>query len=236
MVAAMAMAAGIPPFLSVAAGLLTGTLAGAVSGILVAYGNIPPFIGTLGTMTVARGLALTLTQGRPVANLPKSFTSFWGTGSTLRIPNPVLIMIFLVVVFGFILAKTRTGRHIFATGSNLEAARLSGVNTKRTLLTVYVFSGFLAACAGLIVAARVISAIPAAGDGYELDAVASSVIGGTSTMGGEGSIAGTFIGAFVIGILRNGLNLIGVTPYIQKIVIGIVIVASVFLDRIRRKD
>jgi ribose transport system permease protein len=236
MVAALAMEVGIPPFLSVAIGLLTGTVAGGVSGILVAYGNIPPVIGTLGTMTVARGLALTLTQGRPVANLPKSFTSFWGTGSTLHIPNPVLIMVFLVVVFGFILAKTRTGRHIYATGSNLEAARLSGVNTKRTLLTVYVFSGFLAACAGLIVAARVISAIPAAGDGYELDAVASSVIGGTSTMGGEGSIAGTFIGAFVIGILRNGLNLIGVTPYIQKIVIGIVIVASVFLDRIRRKD
>jgi ribose transport system permease protein len=144
-------------------------------------------------------------------------------------------MLFLVVVFGFVLAKTKPGRHVYATGSNLEAARLSGVNTRRTLLTVYMFSGFLAACAGLIVAARVISAIPAAGDGYELDAVAASVIGGTSTMGGEGSIAGTFIGAFVIGILRNGLNLVGVTPYIQKIVIGIVIVTSVFLDRIRRK-
>jgi ribose transport system permease protein len=110
------------------------------------------------------------------------------------------------------------------------------VNTRKVLMTVYIFSGLLAAFAGLIMAARIVSAQPAAGDGYELDAVASSVIGGTSTMGGEGSIAGTFVGAFVIGVLRNGLNLIGVTPYIQKIIIGIVIVGSVFLDKIRRKD
>lgn len=217
------------------AGLLTGAAAGAVSGILITFGNIPPFIATLGTMTVVRGLALTLTKGLPVSGLPGSFT-VWGTGATLGIPNPVIVMVVLIVLFGFILAKTRLGRHIYAVGSNFEAARLSGVNTKKTLITVYVFSGILAASAGLIMAARIISAHPAAGDGYELDAVASSVIGGTSTMGGEGSIAGTFIGAFVIGVMRNGLNLIGVSPFIQKIVIGIVIVGSVFFDRIRRKD
>jgi len=142
----------------------------------------------------------------------------------------------LVVLFGFILAKTKLGRHVYAVGSNFEAARLSGVNTKKTIISVYIFSGILAASAGLILAARIISAHPAAGDGYELDAVASSVIGGTSTMGGEGSVAGTFIGAFVIGVLRNGLNLVGVSPFIQRIVIGIVIVGSVFFDRIRRKD
>jgi ribose transport system permease protein len=202
----------------------------------VAFGNIPPFIATLGTMTVARGLAFTLTQAVPIANLPKNFTVAWGTGSTLHIPNPVIIMVLLVIIFGFILAKTKLGRHIYATGRNFEAARLSGVSTKTTLVRVYVFSGLLAAFAGLIMAARIISAQPAAGDGYELDAVAASVIGGTSTMGGEGSVAGTFIGAFVIGVLRNGLNLVGVSPFIQKIVIGVVIVASVFLDRIRRKD
>lgn len=145
-------------------------------------------------------------------------------------------MVLLVIVFAFILAKTKLGRHVYATGSNFEAARLSGVNTRKVLIAVYVFSGLLAAFAGLIMAARIISAQPSAGDGYELDAVASSVIGGTSTMGGEGTVAGTFIGAFVIGVLRNGLNLIGVSPFIQKIVIGIVIVGSVFLDRIRRKD
>jgi len=145
-------------------------------------------------------------------------------------------MIALTIVFGFILAKTKLGRHIYAAGSNVDAARLSGINTKTVLIKVYIISGFVAAFAGLIMAARIISAQPAAGEGYELDAVASSVIGGTSTLGGEGMIAGTFIGAFIIGILRNGLNLIGISPFIQKIVIGVVIGGSVFLDRIKRKD
>ena len=221
--------------IAVLAGQFTGALAGAINGTLITFGRIPPFIATLGTMTVVRGVALTLTKGLPVSGLPRKFTVL-GTGSTLGIPNPVIVMVLLVVLFGFILAKTKLGRHIYAVGSNFEAARLSGVNTKKTIIAVYVFSGILAASAGLIVAARIISAHPAAGDGYELDAVASSVIGGTSTMGGEGMVAGTFIGAFVIGVLRNGLNLIGVSPFIQKIVIGIVIVGSVFFDRIKRKD
>jgi ribose transport system permease protein len=236
MVAGLFMKTGAPVPLCVLAGLLTGAAAGAMSGVFVAFGNLPPFIATLGTMTIVRGVSLTLTQAIPITGLPKGFTVVFGTGDTLGIPNPVIIMVLLVVIFAFILAKTKLGRHIYAVGSNFEAARLSGVNTKRTFMAVYVFSGLLAAFAGLIMAARIISAQPAAGEGYELDAVASSVIGGTSTMGGEGSVAGTFIGAFVIGVLRNGLNLIGVTPFIQKIVIGIVIVASVFLDRIRRKD
>jgi ribose transport system permease protein len=235
MVAGLVMRAALPTPIAIIAGLITGIIAGAFSGSLVAFGKIPPFIATLGTMTIARGLALTLTQAIPISNLPKDFT-VWGTGSTLGIPNPVIVMVLLVIIFGFILAKTKLGRHIYATGSNFEAARLSGVDTKKVLMAVYIFSGLLAAFAGLIMAARIITAQPASGDGYELDAVASSVIGGTSTMGGEGSAAGTFIGAFVIGILRNGLNLIGVTPYIQKIIIGIVIVGSVFLDKIRRKD
>jgi ribose transport system permease protein len=221
--------------MAVVAALFTGALSGAVNGALITFGKIPPFIATLGTMTVARGLALTLTKGLPVSGLPKKFTVL-GSGSTLGIPNPVIVMIILVVLFGFILAKTKLGRHVYAVGSNFEAARLSGVNTKLTIIAVYVFSGMLAAAAGLIVAARIISAHPAAGDAYELDAVASSVIGGTSTMGGEGSVAGTFMGAFVIGVLRNGLNLINVSPFIQRIVIGIVIVGSVFFDRIKRKD
>ena len=236
MAAGLVMRANLPVPLAILSGLLTGLASGAVSGTLVAFGNIPPFIATLGTMTVARGLSFTLTQAIPISGLPKTFTTFWGTGSTLGIPNPVIIMVLLVIVFAFILAKTKLGRHVYATGSNFEAARLSGVNTRKVLIAVYVFSGLLAAFAGLIMAARIISSQPSAGDGYELDAVASSVIGGTSTMGGEGTVAGTFIGAFVIGVLRNGLNLIGVSPFIQKIVIGIVIVGSVFLDRIRRKD
>ncbi|MDR0722488.1 MAG: ABC transporter permease [Treponema sp.] len=235
MIAGLVMRVNLPVPLAILAGLATGLTSGAVSGTLVAFGNIPPFIATLGTMTVARGISLTLTQGIPISGLPKGFTR-WGTDYTLGIPNPVLVMVLLVLIFGFVLAKTKLGRYVYAVGSNFEAARLSGVNTRKTLILVYVFSGLLAAFAGLLMAARIISAQPAAGDGYELDAVASSVIGGTSTMGGEGTIAGTFIGAFVIGILRNGLNLIGISPFIQKIVIGVVIVGSVFFDRIKRKD
>ncbi|MDR2095238.1 MAG: ABC transporter permease [Treponema sp.] len=235
MMAGLVMRANLPVPLAILLGLATGLASGSVSGSLVAFGNIPPFIATLGTMTVVRGISLTLTQGIPISGLPKGFTR-WGTDYTLGIPNPVIVMVLLVLIFGFILAKTKLGRHVYAVGSNFEAARLSGVKTKKTIILVYVFSGLLAAFAGLLMAARIISAQPAAGDGYELDAVASSVIGGTSTMGGEGSIAGTFIGAFVIGILRNGLNLIGISPFIQKIVIGVVIVGSVFFDRIKRKD
>ncbi|MDR2072550.1 MAG: ABC transporter permease [Spirochaetaceae bacterium] len=244
----------LPMLVGLLMGLLTGVAAGAASGAMIAFGNIPPFIATLGTMTVVRGLALCMTQGYPISALPDSFTAM-GTGynfglgniydinmggyyvpeGTIKIPNIVMIMIFTVFVFGFILQKTKWGRHVYAVGSNFEAARLSGVNTKKTIMMVYIFSGFLAALAGCLLAARIYSAGPAAGDGYELDAVASSVIGGTSTMGGEGTAIGTFLGAFIIGVLRNGLNLIGVNPFVQKIVIGLVIVGSVFVDRIRNR-
>jgi ribose transport system permease protein len=245
----------IPVFFALIMGLLSGVAVGAANGAMIAFGRIPPFIATLGTMTIARGLALAMTQGYPITGLPGSFTALgtdynFGLGSTYdpdlginviapgipKIPNIVVFMILAVFIFGFILQKTKWGRHVYAIGSNFEAARLSGVNTKRTLLMAYIFSGFLAALAGCLLAARTYSANPAAGDGYELDAVASSVIGGTSTMGGEGTGVGTFLGAFIIGILRNGLNLVGVNPFLQKIVIGLVIVGSVFLDRVRNKE
>jgi ribose transport system permease protein len=235
MIAGMAMAAGLPVWFAIVLALLSGCVVGLLNGIMISWGKIPPFIATLGTMTAIRGVSLTLTQGIPISGLPKAFTVM-GTGSIAGLPIPVILMIILTVIFGFVLAKSKLGRHIYATGSNLDAARLSGINTKTVLVKVYIISGFLAAFAGLIMAARIISAQPAAGDGYELDAVASSVIGGTSTLGGEGMIGGTFIGAFIIGILRNGLNLIGVSPFIQKIIIGVVIVGSVFVDRIKRKD
>jgi ribose transport system permease protein len=245
----------LPVFFGVLIGLLTGVASGAANGVMIAFGRLPPFIATLGTMTIARGLALAMTQGYPITSLPDGFTNMgtgynFGLGTTFdpnlginvvqpgmpRIPNIVVIMLITVFIFGFVLQKTKWGRHVYAIGSNFEAARLSGVNTKRTIMMAYMVSGFLAALAGILLAARVYSASPAAGDGYELDAVASSVIGGTSPMGGEGSGIGTFIGAFVIGILRNGLNLIGVNPFAQKIVIGFVIVGSVFLDRIRNQE
>jgi len=235
MLAGITMTNGVPVWIALLIGLASGCIVGGLNGVMIAFGKIPPFIATLCTMMAVRGISLTLTQGIPVSGLPKSFTVI-GTGSLAGIPIPVILMILLTVIFGFVLSKTRLGRHVYAVGSNVDAARLSGVNTKAVLIKVYVISGFVAAFAGLIMAARIISAQPAAGDGYELDAVASSVIGGTSTLGGEGMIAGTFIGAFIIGILRNGLNLIGVSPFIQKIVIGVVIGGSVFFDRIKRKD
>lgn len=235
MLAGIAMTNGFPVWAAILVGLASGCVVGLLNGAMISYGKIPPFIATLCTMMAMRGVSLTLTQGIPISSLPKSFT-FMGTGSLAGIPVPVILMVALTIVFGFVLAKTKLGRHVYAVGSNEDAARLSGVDTKRVLIKVYVISGFLAAFAGLVMAARIVSAQPAAGDGYELDAVASSVIGGTSTLGGEGMIGGTFLGAFIIGILRNGLNLVGVSPFIQKIVIGVVIGGSVFLDRIKRKD
>jgi len=245
----------LPVFFALIMGLLTGVASGAANGAMIAFGRIPPFIATLGTMTIARGLALSMTQGYPITGLPNSYTAIgtdynFGLGNVYdpdlgihvvphgipKIPNMVVIMLIAVFIFGFVLQKTKWGRHVYAIGSNFEAARLSGVNTKKTILMAYMISGLLAALAGCLLAARTYSASPAAGDGYELDAVASSVIGGTSTMGGEGTGVGTFIGAFIIGILRNGLNLVGVNPFLQKIVIGLVIVGSVFLDRVRNRE
>ncbi|MTK11502.1 MAG: ABC transporter permease [Clostridiaceae bacterium] len=233
-VAAILMTSGVAVPIAVIGGLLSGCFVGLINGLIVVYGNIPPFIVTLGTMSIVRGVSLVITKGIPVTDLPEAFTII-GTGSIASIPIPAVIMFVLVAIFGFVLAKTKLGRYTYAIGSNFEAARLSGINTKRTLISIYIISGFLAACAGLILAARVVSAQPTAGTGYELDAVAASVIGGASLLGGEGMILGTFIGALVIGVLRNGLNLINVSAFWQQIVIGAVIIAAVYIDRVKRK-
>jgi len=234
-VAAICMRDGLPVWISMIAGLLFGVLVGVINGSLIVYGKLPAFIATMGTMTTVRGLALFLTQGIPIGSLPKEFTQI-GTQRTFNVPNQVYIMAILAIIFGFVLSKTKIGRYTYAMGSNYEATRLSGVNVNLTLIIVYTISGFLAAWAGMIMTANVISAAPTAGDGYELDAVASSVIGGASTLGGEGIIPGTVLGALVIATLRNGLNLSGASPFIQKMIIGIVIIAAVFIDRFKRED
>ncbi|HRY20922.1 MAG TPA: ABC transporter permease [Flexilinea sp.] len=234
-VAAIFMRDGMPVWISMIAGLLFGVLVGIINGSLIVYGKLPAFIATMGTMTTVRGLALFLTQGIPIGSLPKEFTQI-GTQRTFNVPNQVYIMAILAIIFGFVLSKTKIGRYTYAMGSNYEATRLSGVNVNLTLIIVYTISGFLAAWAGMIMTANVISAAPTAGDGYELDAVASSVIGGASTLGGEGIIPGTVLGALVIATLRNGLNLSGASPFIQKMIIGIVIIAAVFIDRFKRED
>lgn len=231
---AMLMKSGVPVPFAILAGIIAAAIVGITNGALVSYGKLPPFIVTLGTMTAVRGITLTLTKGIPISGLPETFNNI-GISKTLGIPNPIYIMIVFAIIFGIILSKTKTGRYIYAIGSNSEAARLSGVNSSFTLIKVYMFSAILSGIAGLVMAARIISAPPTAGMGYELDAVAASVIGGASTMGGEGTIAGTIIGAFIISVLRNGLNLMGISPFIQQIVIGVVIVAAVFFDKIKHK-
>lgn len=232
-ITSMLLVAKVPVFFSIIVGLLVGIAIGFVNGLVIVYGKVPPFIVTLGTMSIVRGIALVLTNGIPITNLPSSFTVI-GSGRILGIPIPVYIMIVLALVFGFILSKTKLGRYNYAIGSNFEAARLSGIDTKKVLLSIYAISGFLAACAGIILTARIVSGQPTSGTGYELDAVAASVIGGASLLGGEGTVLGTVIGAFVIGVLRNGLNLLNVSAFWQQIAIGIVIIAAVYFDGLRR--
>ncbi len=229
-----AIVAGMPVIVGILIGLLAGTVVGIINGVLVVYGKLPPFIATLGTMMAIRGLALTITNGIPVTGLSKSF-SFIGTDSWLGIPISVYIMAVCAVVFGIILAKTKSGRYTYAVGSNYDATRLSGINVNAAIIRVYAISGFLSALAGIIMAAKISSAPPSAGDSYELNAVASSVIGGASTMGGEGFIAGTIVGAFVFMTLSNGLNLAGISSFLQKVVIGIVIIAAVLWDKLRSR-
>lgn len=233
-ITSFALIAGLPMIVAICLGLIVGIISGLINGLLIVLGDLPPFVVTLGSMSVIRGVALVITKGIPISGLPKTFR-YIGNGKIMDIPFSVIIMIVLTCIFGFILSKTRTGTHIYACGSNLEAARLSGINTKKTLILVYIFSGFLAACSGIILASRIASGQPSAGMGYELFAVASAVIGGTSLAGGEGIISGTLIGALVIGVLRNGLNLMGVSAFVQEILIGIVIILAVFADRIKRR-
>ncbi|TYP48728.1 ABC transporter permease [Thermosediminibacter litoriperuensis] len=232
--ASLLMINGYPILVAVTVGLLAGLIVGIINGLLVVYGDLPPFIVTLGTMSIVRGIGLVITGGIPISNLPEEF-AYLGNGELLGIPVPVIIMAFLALVFGFILARTKLGRYTYAVGSNFEAARLSGINIPKTVVSIYAISGFLAACAGLILTARIVSGQPTAGMGYELDAVAASVIGGASLMGGEGTIVGTVVGAFVIGVLRNGLNLLNVSAFWQQIAIGVVIIGAVFFDRRKRK-
>ncbi|HRI81171.1 MAG: hypothetical protein RLZZ129_1371 [Verrucomicrobiota bacterium] len=224
-----ALGAGLPLPLAIAAGVAVGTGCGAVNGLLIAYGRLPPFIATLGMMSVARGAALLVTDGRPVSGFSESFR-WLATGEVMGVPVPVLIMILVYVAAHFVLRRTKFGRYTFAIGGNEEAALLSGVPVRLYKLGIYAVCGGLAGLASVILTARLNSAQPIAGLSYELDAIAATVIGGTSLMGGRGSVVGTLLGALIMGVLRNGLNLLGVSSFIQQVVIGAVIIAAVLLD------
>ena len=210
--------------------LIVGGLMGAFNGLMVTSFRVPPFIATLGMLTMGRGLTMLYTDGYPIPGLGDGF-SFIGTGWFLNLPMPVIISLVVVAAFVFFIKKSKTGRYIYAIGGNEKATRLSGVNVNRVKLFVYTAAGVLSAVAGILVTARLDSAQPNAGAGYELDSIAAVVIGGTSLSGGKGTIIGTVIGALIIGVLNNGLVLLDVSPFWQQVVKGAVILFAVILDK-----
>jgi ribose transport system permease protein len=220
---------GIPLPLALAAGLGTGLFCGLVNGLLITIGRLPPFIATLGMMSVARGSALMFTEGRPVSGFSETFRTL-ATGELLRVPVPVIIMVVVYAVAHFVLRRTKLGRYTYAIGGNEEAALLSGINVKFYKTMVYALAGMLSGLAAILLTARLNSAQPIAGMMYELDAIAATVIGGTSLLGGEGTVLGTLIGALIMAVLRNGLNLLGISSFIQQVVIGSVIIVAVLID------
>jgi ribose transport system permease protein len=226
--------ANVPVSLAVIGALAAGTLCGAVNGALVTIGRLPPFIATLGMMSVARGLALMVSDGRPISGYPASFRSL-ATGSIVGVPVPVIIMLALYAAAHFVLRRMTLGRYTYAIGGNEEATALSGVNVSAYKTTVYCISGFVSALTSLLLIARLNSAQPIAGISYELDAIAAVVIGGSSLLGGSGSVIGTLIGALIMSVLRNGLNLLGVSSYVQQVAIGTVIVVAVLVDMALRR-
>ncbi|MDC7217818.1 MAG: ribose ABC transporter permease [Spirochaetales bacterium] len=232
-IGASLIAAQMPVIVAVGAALGAGAILGGISGIIIAKGKVQAFIATLVSMTLVRGLTLVYTDGRPIST---GFTevadtfAFIGTGYLFGIPFPIWIMAFIFGAAWYLLNHTRLGRYIYALGGNEEATRLSGINVDRIKIYVYAIAGFLSALSGLIVTSRLSSAQPTAGYGYELDAIAAVVLGGTSLMGGKGTIMGTLLGALIIGFLNNALNLLDVSSYYQMIAKALVILLAVLVD------
>jgi ribose transport system permease protein len=219
----------LDPFVAIGIALLLGMVIGAINGLMIVKGGIPPFVATLAMLAIARGLTLVYTQGRPIAGLDERFI-YLGTGQILGIPVPVFIMVVIAIIAHIVTRYTPFGLHVYATGGNEEPTRLAGVSPDRIKLAVYIISGFTAALGGVLLAARLWSAQPNAAVGWELDAIAAPVIGGTSLFGGVGTMGGTVVGAFIIGVLSNGLNLMGVPSYYQQVIKGVVFILAVSLD------
>jgi len=224
----------IPTVIAALVAILVGALIGLINGAIIAYLALPAFIVTLGALTYTRGIAYSM-HGGPVQIAGESGIESIGNGSIGGIPMPVFIMIFVYWFFWFLLERTKFGRHVYAVGGNPQAARLSGINVKKVLMTVYVISGVTAGLAGLMFASRVRSGQVTAGVGYELDAITAVILGGTSLFGGRGRIFGTLIGALLIGVLSNGLVLLGVPIYTQLMIKGGVIILAVAIDTLRSK-
>lgn len=231
---------GLPMFLAVLTAIALGLLAGSINGTLTAKFKIPPFIATLGMMVSARGVGYLVTNGRPIDNLSESF-QFLGQGTILNfgenffIPIPVLIFLGAILLSHFLLSSTRFGKYTYALGGNEQAAYICGVNVDRHKIMVYAYAGFLSSIAAVVLTSRVSAGQPSAGIMYELDAIASAVIGGTSLQGGIGTIGGTVIGTLIIGVMNNGLDLLGVSSYWQQIMKGVIIIVAVIIDTMRNR-
>ncbi len=223
-----------PIIVPIVAGLLTGIVFGTLNGFVITRSNVPPFIVTLGTMTIGRGLALILSKGRPVSNLSDSF-NFLGGGKIFGIPTLILILIIAFIICSIVLRKTVSGRYMYAVGGNEQASKASGIGVPRVKMLVYILSGSLAAIAGILLTSRIGTGQPNAGAGFELDAIAATIIGGTSTTGGTGTMTGTLIGALLIGVISNGLDLLNVSSYYQLVIKGVIIVGAVILDSVNQK-
>lgn len=227
--------AGNPVYVSIIAGCLVGMLAGGLNGLLIAKTKIPPFIATLGMFSAARGAAMLFTTGRPISNLRDDY-NFIGQGDLAGLPIPILILVVMAVVTHVLYSRTKFGKYIYAIGGNEQAARVSGINVMKHKFLIYVYAGFLSALGGIVVSSRIGSGQPGLGLGYEFDAITAAVIGGASlSAGGIGTVPGTVVGALIIGILNNTLDLTNVSAYWQQIIKGAIIVGAVILDQQKNK-
>lgn len=225
-----ALAAGSGPLAAIGIGILMGLVFGVINGVVITVGDVAPFIVTLGTLTIARGVALVYTNGAPILAMDPEFR-FIGRGDIGPLPTPIVILIIVYLIVYFLLNRTTFGGYIYAIGGNAEAARLSGVRVRLVKAATYAISGLLAGLTGVILTGRLGSAQPNLGAGDELDAIAAVVLGGTSLAGGRGGIIGTLVGALIIGVLSNGLNLLNVNPYYQPVAKGVVILIAILVDR-----
>jgi len=224
---------GISVPLALFLSILMGAIIGLINGFVISYGKVPAFITTLGMMSIARGGALAINGGRPVSMLPRSFGVI-SSASVFGIPIFIIYVAVFYTLMYFLLTKHKLGRYIYAIGDNSEASRLSGIKVKAVKTSAYIFSGLFAAMGGIMLTARLNYASPTSGSGFELDAIAAVVIGGTALSGGQGSILGTLVGALILGTLRNGLSILNVPGFYQQIIIGVVIIVAVFFDKMKR--
>ena len=225
---------GLPEAVGFIAAIAVGAAVGLFNGFIICKTDIPPFIVTLASMNITKGIALVLTGGAPMRCMTDAF-KFPGAGYVGPVPTPVILMFIIFILAALMINKTQLGRHIYAVGGNVQAAKFSGISVQKVKFIVYAYTGVMAGIAGVVIASRLYSGQPTAGDGAEMDAIASVVVGGTSMSGGSGRIGGTLIGVLIIGVLNNGLNLMGVDSNFQYIVKGLVILLAVYVDFLRNK-